>query len=117
MYLPKSFKVEDLAAIHGVIRNAGLATLVTQGTAGPEASHVPLLLDPDQGEYGTLYGHIARANDQWRGDTSNDALAIFFGAGRLRNAELVPDQGRERRSRADLDLCGGPCPWPADFLR
>ena len=68
MYLPKSFKVENLAAIHGFIKGAGLATLVTQGAAGPQASHLPLLLDPDQGESRarTISGAAAHRTMHWR---------------------------------------------------
>jgi transcriptional regulator len=80
MYLPTLFKEERLPILHDAIRQAGLAMLVTNGTDGPEVSHVPLLLDPGEGTYGTLYGHLARANDQWRtADTAQPALAVFTG--------------------------------------
>jgi transcriptional regulator len=38
-----------------------------------------LLLDRDAGPNGTLIGHMAKANSQWREITDSDALAIFHG--------------------------------------
>ncbi|UCZ82561.1 FMN-binding negative transcriptional regulator [Pseudomonas sp. L5B5] len=64
MYLPRAFVDEDLPRLHGVIQHSRLATLVTWGAQGLQASHVPLLLDLAQGANGTLYGHLAKANPQ-----------------------------------------------------
>ncbi len=79
MYLPKHFKNENLAAVHAVIQTSGLATLVTTGADGIQASHVPMVFEPGEGAQGALYGHIARANHQWRETSSTPALAIFMG--------------------------------------
>ena len=79
MYVPGTFKVEDLPALHAMIRSVGLATLVTNTERGLEASHVPLMLDPAQGKYGMLYGHLARANLQSGAPAGTQALAIFMG--------------------------------------
>jgi len=79
MYVPGTFKVEDPPALHAMMRSVGLATVVTNGERGLEASHVPLILDPAQGKYGTLYGHLARANLQSEVPENTQALAIFMG--------------------------------------
>jgi transcriptional regulator len=80
MYLPKEFREERVPVLHEAIREAALGTLVTLGADGLEASHVPMLLDPEPAPYGTLTGHIARANGQWqRVDGGVAALAIFLG--------------------------------------
>ncbi|MGE4061832.1 MAG: FMN-binding negative transcriptional regulator [Rhodospirillaceae bacterium] len=78
MYLPSKFKVDDLPALHAAIRKTGLATLITSNDAGLAANHLPLLLEGSEGKYGTLYGHLARANSAWSG-AQPDALAIFMG--------------------------------------
>src|SRR6266849_4152927 len=80
MYLPKAFEEDRLPVLHDFIRSCGLATLVTVTAGGPVASHVPMLLDAETGERGTLLAHVARANGQWR-DTiaGTKALAIFNG--------------------------------------
>ena len=81
MYLPRHFTIEDLAAMHHVIRENSFATLVTAGNAGPFATHLPVLLDAERGPFGTLRAHVARANSQWQTfDGRAQALFIFQGA-------------------------------------
>ena len=87
MYLPKEFTETRVPVLHDAIRQAKLGTLVTLGVAGLEASHVPMLIDPEPAPYGTLMGHIARTNPQWRRPTAGvQALAMFLGP----NAYISP---------------------------
>ncbi|WP_439816945.1 FMN-binding negative transcriptional regulator [Zavarzinia sp. CC-PAN008] len=79
MYTPAAFRDEDRASLHATIRAARLATLVTATPDGPVATPLPLFLDADEGEHGTLYGHVARANPQWRIPVLGHALALFMG--------------------------------------
>ena len=80
MYTPKAFEVTDLALLHAAMKQSELATLVTMTTQGLVATHLPLLLDETKGEYGTLTGHVSRANLQWREtDPNAEALIIFLG--------------------------------------
>jgi transcriptional regulator len=81
MYNPPHFREDRPHVLHQLIRQYSLATLVTLGSEGLIANHVPLVLDPEPGPWGTLRGHLARANSQWR-DSRTDihALAIFQGA-------------------------------------
>lgn len=81
MYVPAHFKEERVEAMHALMRGCGLATLVTLTADGLVASHVPLLLDPDPGPFGTLRGHLARPNPQAKGtNEAVQALTIFQGA-------------------------------------
>ncbi|EIK97426.1 negative transcriptional regulator [Pseudomonas sp. M47T1] len=81
MYLPAAFHDQDIERLHQQIEDSRLAIVVTHGEQGLQASHVPLLLDRTAGEFGTLRGHLARANPQWQ-DLANgsQALVIFSGA-------------------------------------
>lgn len=79
MYMPPAFRDDDPQSIRDTIRAARLATFVTATAEGPLASPLPLFLDPDEGEHGTLYGHLAKANPQWRVPPIGDGLAIFMG--------------------------------------
>jgi len=79
MYVPPHFREKRLSVLHDLIERSGLATLVTVGPNGLDASHIPMLLDRTVGPLGTLYGHIARANDQWHRPAALPALAIFLG--------------------------------------
>ena len=81
MYTPSSFAIDDLHELHQQILGTRLAVLVTHGEQGLQASHLPLLLSSDQGENGTLYGHFAKANPQWKElQNGAEALVIFAGA-------------------------------------
>ena len=80
MYTPKAFEVTDLALLHAAMKQSELATLVTMTTQGLVATHLPLLLEETKGEYGTLTGHVSRANLQWRETVPDaEALIIFLG--------------------------------------
>lgn len=91
MYVPTHFKEDRIDVLHGMMRETALATLVTQGADGIEASHVPMLMDPEPAPFGTLRGHVARANPQWRDAKKQPAvgiqsLAMFLGP----NAYITP---------------------------
>lgn len=81
MYLPEHFREARVDILHATLRRHPLASLVTHGPEGLVASPVPMLLDPEPGPFGTLHGHIARANPQWKQAASGgEALALFMGA-------------------------------------
>ena len=67
MYRPAHFRVDDPATCHALMQTHDFAVLTTVDSDGvPFATHVQLLLAADEGPGGTLYGHMARANPQWR---------------------------------------------------
>jgi len=78
MYVPQHF-AGDPAAIEEVVATHDFALLVTTGPGGPEATHLPLLLDRSRGEHGVLLGHLARANPHAEAIDGREALAIFSG--------------------------------------
>ena len=97
MYVPAHFKEDRIEVLHAMMQETAIGSLVTAGMtgadAGFEASHVPMLIDPGPGPFGTLRGHVARANPQWRaGGTGKapaagiPALVIFLGP----NAYITP---------------------------
>jgi transcriptional regulator len=79
MYVPSAFREDDLAALHATISDARLANLVTATAEGLVATPLPLLLAPEEGPHGTLYGHVARANPQWKLPPMGEAMALFMG--------------------------------------
>jgi transcriptional regulator len=80
MYTPASFRQDDLAALHAQMQANPFALLASAGSDGVQASHLPLLLEPGEGEFGTLYGHFAKANPHWRElQGGAEALAVFSG--------------------------------------
>jgi transcriptional regulator len=80
MYIAPHNRETRIPIIHEAIGLIRFGTLVTVGPDGPIASHVPMFIDVLPEPRGTLYGHIARANDQWKKtDTRVLALATFVG--------------------------------------
>ena len=86
MYTPEIFGEQNRAEITAMIRSCGLATLVTNSAQGLLASPIPMFYAADEGEYGVLYGHISKANPQWRESLAQEALVIFQGP----NAYITP---------------------------
>lgn len=81
MYTPAAFRDDDTHSLHRLMDETRLAILVTHDENGMQASHLPLLLRSDQGANGTLYGHLARANPQWRAlQAGAQVMVIFPGA-------------------------------------
>jgi len=66
--------------MHELMCARPLATLVTLSSGGLEANHIPMHLVDMPAPFGTLRGHVARANPLWR-DFAKDVevLAIFHG--------------------------------------
>jgi transcriptional regulator len=80
MYQPPHFREDRLEIQHGLIRSQPLAALVSTGEGGLIANHIPMVLDADASEFGTLRCHLARANPQWRDFAAGgEALVIFQG--------------------------------------
>ena len=100
MYLPAAFEESDTTILHQIIREARLCNFVTATQEGPVGTPLPLFLAPDEGEHGVLYGHLARANPQWKMAPIGEALAIFMGghayitpswyASKARDQKVVP---------------------------
>jgi transcriptional regulator len=80
MYIPSAFQIDDPGKLAAFVRKHSFATLITHDGSAPFASHVPVLFRPEAGEHGTVLGHLARANPQWRHFASGaEALVIFHG--------------------------------------
>jgi transcriptional regulator len=80
MYDVGAFREERVEVLHALIKAHPLGTLVTASAQGLEANHIPMLIDPEPVPFGTLRGHVARANPVWRTfNTDMEALVVFQG--------------------------------------
>ena len=80
MYTPKDFLVDDLPTLHADMQRNSFAALVTLTSTGLVATHLPILLDETRGPFGTILGHVSRANLQWQtSDPTTEALLLFNG--------------------------------------
>jgi transcriptional regulator len=79
MYIPRANQEDRISVLHKLMEDQPFASLITMGSSGLFASHIPMVLEQN-GAKGQLRGHISRANTQWRDYTpSVEALAIFSG--------------------------------------
>lgn len=99
MYLPAAFHDQDIDRLQQQMEACRLAIVVTHGDSGLQASHVPLLLDRAAGPFGTLRGHLARANPQWQ-DLANgsEALVIFSGADAYVSPNFYPSKAEHGKA-------------------
>jgi transcriptional regulator len=80
MYLPPAFAEDRIEVKHGLIHAYPLGTLIVPAADGPTADLLPFLLYPDEGEFGVLRAHVARANPVWQALAGGaPALAVFQG--------------------------------------
>ena len=81
MYIPPHFAQTRPQDLHRVMRDHPLGVLVTAGSAGLDAEHLPFDFDPAAGPLGTLSAHVARANTLWqRCPSGTPVMVIFRGA-------------------------------------
>ena len=81
MYIPAHFAV-DAAAVGELLARHGAADLITQTEEGLLATMLPFAYEPaagEPGDWGALYGHVARNNDQWHKPALGESLAIVRG--------------------------------------
>ncbi|MFG6147377.1 FMN-binding negative transcriptional regulator [Halobacillus sp. B23F22_1] len=75
MYIPKHFKMNE-DEVYEFINDNGFATLFSQHNGEPCATHLPLMYEESEH---ALYGHFARANEQWKDAENQQVLAVFQG--------------------------------------
>jgi transcriptional regulator len=80
MYVPRHNEETGIGVMHELLRANPLGMWVTLGDDGLIANPIPFLIDPERGEFGTLVGHVARANPVWKSFSKTvDSLVIFQG--------------------------------------
>jgi transcriptional regulator len=80
MHIPNTDRVTDIPKLHRFMRENSFATIISVVESHLFSSRVPLIVDPARGPNGTLLGHVARANPQWRSfNGQNEVMAAFDG--------------------------------------
>lgn len=78
MYLPKHFAESDPSKLFDFIQVNSFGILFSTHQGQPFASHLPFLIERDEGANGCLWGHLAKANSQWQ-DLTGQVLVVFPG--------------------------------------
>ncbi|HXG29149.1 MAG TPA: FMN-binding negative transcriptional regulator [Nevskiales bacterium] len=81
MYIPAHFAENRPEELGRIIRAHPLGMLVTHGSDGLDADHIPFEFDADEGPHGVLTAHVARGNPLWqRCPTGTPVMVVFRGA-------------------------------------
>jgi transcriptional regulator len=81
MYLPSHFAETRKEVLHSRIAEYPFGTLITHGSSGLDANHIPFELAAEDGELGVLRAHVARANPVWQDVANGDEVLVVFHAG------------------------------------
>jgi transcriptional regulator len=79
MYIPRHNGPPTEDDVSRLLLATRAGDLVTVGDDGLTVSMIPFLYDPSLGQRGSLLGHLARPNGQWRGADGRDALVLVHG--------------------------------------
>jgi len=92
VYTPAHFAMTEESTTE-LLESIEVADLVTVTDDGVVATFLPLLFDPERGAHGSLLGHVARKNDQWKREPLGEALVIAHG----HNAYVSPSWYASKR--------------------
>ncbi|MHB9834491.1 FMN-binding negative transcriptional regulator [Paraburkholderia terrae] len=81
MYVPAHFAETRKEVLHSRIVQHPFGTLITHGSNGLDANHIPFELAAEDGELGVLRAHVARANPVWQEVANGDEVLVVFHAG------------------------------------
>jgi transcriptional regulator len=104
MYIPPHNGPPSTDDVTRLLLETRAGDLVTVGDDGLTVSMIPFLFDPSVGHHGTLLGHLARPNTQWRGADGREALVLLHGPDGVRESGLVCREARARSGGPDVEL-------------
>lgn len=78
MYIPKLHQQTDIGASQTLIETNPLGAWVAPSENGLVANHIPFLLDRSRGKFGTLLGHVSRANPIWQQFSASEHSVVLF---------------------------------------
>ncbi|RZA11091.1 MAG: FMN-binding negative transcriptional regulator [Proteobacteria bacterium] len=80
VYKQASFNAPDRFQIIDLIRKHAFAILITHHNGTTEVTHLPFTYEEGEGDDGTLYVHLAKANPHWKAiDAAEECLVVFNG--------------------------------------
>jgi transcriptional regulator len=88
MYNPSHFVESRKEVLHDIVASHPLGTLISHGTQGLDANHLPFELDRAAAGLGNLRAHVARQNDLWQALGNGDEVLVVF---RAEDAYISPN--------------------------
>ena len=78
MYVPPHFEESRPEELQALIAQHPLGILITRGSSGLDANHLPFEHEAREGTPGILHTHVARTNPVWREIASGDEVLVVF---------------------------------------
>lgn len=78
MYVPKFNEEKDISVLHRLIKSKPLGAWTAISGGAIEVNHIPFVLKENDGELGTLVGHVARNNRIWQTLSVNQNSVVIF---------------------------------------
>jgi transcriptional regulator len=80
MYLKSQFEETRVEVLQGLVKAYPLGTLIAMIDSQISVNHMPFFLSCDGGPWGTLKGHVPRANNLWKSlDLQQELVVVFQG--------------------------------------
>jgi len=80
VYKPKAFQAPEPSDVAALMQKYPFANLITYFEGRMEVTHLPFILEADEGPRGTLYLHLARSNPHCKAlDSGAECLVVFNG--------------------------------------
>jgi transcriptional regulator len=80
VYIPKLYREEDREKILEFLKQNNFPALVSKNGESLVATHLPVEIEAGENDKLTIYGHMSRANPQWKTFGAQEVLLIFQGA-------------------------------------
>lgn len=78
MYVSKHHQLTNRDAIFSLMEAYPLGAWVCHAEGALVANHIPFYLDRSEGPFGTLVGHVSRANSIWRNLSTATCSVVMF---------------------------------------
>ncbi len=78
MHIPKLFEITDNAIMEQFIKENGFATLISKGSDYPVGTHIPIELEINENGEKVMWGHISKANPQWKEFENSPNVFVIF---------------------------------------
>ena len=78
MYIPNQYEITDPLLIEQFIKENGFATIISTGSVFPIATHIPIELEKNENGEKVLWGHLSRANPQWKLFEKHENVLVIF---------------------------------------
>jgi transcriptional regulator len=98
MYVPEHFDEKSVETVHALMAEHPFATLITNGSGGLLANHLPFAFDAAGGADGILRAHVARANEVWTlVEDGAEVLVVFQGPQHYVSPNWYPSKHESHR--------------------